>query len=353
LQEQRLKAAVCLCADQNYFPAACVTARRVFDLSRADRAITIIHDRVPDSDLQRARDFLGDRLLLVDMSRRLDAFAFPTDRRISRAAYLRLFLDQVPELADTEKLIYLDSDIYPHRDPFELIETDHVAGPLIAAHDLSQVISNAFRDRLRMTDGAPYFNSGVMLMHIPWIRESAGLERARQFVGRYPDDCKMHDQDALNHAFQDNWQTLDWRWNVVSDFFRSHIDTSQVYARHFTGAKPWQRRRSDMAETYIEAYLRMFAQSPWPHFFEEQSAMDMFRARRRRFLKEFEGKTKTIAIDLLGSRVAERHAKRLKLASQLGVVLDQLREDAAERRPARRWMERFVLSGLADDRNVL
>ena len=65
--------------------------------------------------------------------------------------------------------------------------------------------------------GAPYFNSGVMIMDLAAFRKEGYGEKVLQCVTSHA--YRHHDQDGLNKVFMGNWSILPLRWNVIPPVF--------------------------------------------------------------------------------------------------------------------------------------
>src|SRR5262245_8544776 len=202
-----------LASDATYFPYACLAALRALELSARPMAGFILQVGTTETDRAIAAELLGPNVSLVDASNFLHGLAYRYDTRITKAAYLRLFPDLLPEFGPYSRVIYLDCDVLFNRDPSELASID-LRAPLLAAHDLTAYYDLGYRDRLPVRPGAPYFNSGVMVFDMPAVRKAGLLEAARHFAENFPEQCVQHDQDALNVAFEGKWQTLHPLWNA-------------------------------------------------------------------------------------------------------------------------------------------
>lgn len=135
-------------------------------------------------------------------------------------SFERLHLDEY--LPGVSRIVYLDTDTILRVDIAELFRvpmwhTLAAARLLTSANEL-QEHRNGFRrvgieNLLRNLTPNTYFNSGVLMIDLKrWRREkrgrhlSAWLVRTRGFLG---------DQIALNLEFCGQFDTLDWRWNVM------------------------------------------------------------------------------------------------------------------------------------------
>ncbi|WP_302370602.1 glycosyltransferase family 8 protein [Acidaminococcus massiliensis] len=143
-----------------------------------------------------------------------------TSGHVNRAAYLRLL---IPELVpgNVDRVIYLDTDLVVLDDIQELWDMDLGGKPLGAVPDLGILASSRMRrqkeETLGIKEGKLYFNSGVMVMDLKAWRENQYGPQVIRCVEE--GNFRHHDQDGLNKVFQDNWQPLPLRWNVIPPVF--------------------------------------------------------------------------------------------------------------------------------------
>lgn len=143
-----------------------------------------------------------------------------TSGHVNRAAYLRLL---IPELVpqSLQRVIYLDTDLVVLDDIQELWDMDLGGKPLGAVPDLGILASSRMRrqkeETLGIKEGKLYFNSGVMVMNLTAWREKQYGSQVIRCVEE--GTFRHHDQDGLNKVFQDNWQPLPLRWNVIPPVF--------------------------------------------------------------------------------------------------------------------------------------
>lgn len=139
--------------------------------------------------------------------------------RMSNAAYYRI---SIPEIFpnDAYKVLYLDCDLVVEGDLLELgaITLNRYQG-VAAVQDLS-------RRSARFQLGIPphhYFNSGVLLLNLPFWRSNNVSERVRQYKLEFGHLLNTNDQCALNGILWDNWYRLPPEWNQQSGIYRRRI----------------------------------------------------------------------------------------------------------------------------------
>jgi lipopolysaccharide biosynthesis glycosyltransferase len=152
-------------------------------------------------------------------------------RQYTPAMYYRFVL---PKHVESDRVIYLDSDMMVRRSLTSLYDTD-LGGHVIAAckdysllhqmrdygiplHHLGQ--RKSVRDYCREVVGlnlatTDYFNTGVLVMDLARWQAQRISERCLAFC-RGHEALVMADQDAANHVIQGAFARLDPRWNAFS-----------------------------------------------------------------------------------------------------------------------------------------
>lgn len=174
-----------------------------------------------------------------------------TKTHVSSAAFAKIYLC---DLVNVNKVIYLDCDLVVNDDIVKLwndFEDDIII----------KAVWNPFYDYdnifLGIKDDKKTFNSGVMLLRLDLMRKNKSYTKLREFLEKYNDKTKLHDQAAFNAVFKNEWKELDEKWNVqVSMILNSYnklgiskekyfelLKTPSII--HFTSnSKPWQFRNA-------------------------------------------------------------------------------------------------------------
>lgn len=171
---------------------------------------------------------------------------------ISVATYYRLLLPFIlPE--EIKRVLYLDCDMIVVDKLLPLYESkiDELNGAATIDMFNDDIRINK---RLMYSEQAGYFNAGMLLMNLDNWRKNKISEKAIEFIGKYPEKCEAHDQDALNHALDGSYLKVSAAYNMQLDFFcdfkylivnESYFDDiicsrEKPCIIHFTGpTKPW------------------------------------------------------------------------------------------------------------------
>ena len=328
-----MKSKVVLACDDRFIPFACVVARQVVSRCKEAPCIVIVSDGVSPENKALAHDFCP-QVAFVEAAPMLDGHAFAVSRQHSRAAYIPLFLDDI--LCDEDRVVYLDCDISLLTDIAPLLEMVPRAAPVVAAHDLFLLIEGSFRSRLKMSEGAPYLNTGIMVLDLQAIRSEGIFAAARQYAVEHPDRCNLVDQDALNAVLDGRWQTLDWRWNAMN--YQAHRAPSDVYIRHFAGNKPWGATKTGVEERFVDEWRAHLEETPWPGRFQEQSPSRAMTGWFRHYGQAIEDDLKR----RLYLRSDGRKGNRARMVQNYSRVLEKIAGAAAASSLAQRFPEKTL-----------
>jgi lipopolysaccharide biosynthesis glycosyltransferase len=166
----------------------------------------------------------------------------PANDRFPPIVYTRLVLDQLLP-AEIERVIYLDCDVMVCRQIEQLYEHDMGDKPIAAVFDPFHLGIKKGRDiRQKQTPfdtGDPYFNSGVMLIDLKRYAAVNLPARIAEFAASGVLKNLFFDQDMLNLVFLNNWQPLDWRFNVLNPK-PAHESLHPVIVHYTSYSPPWK-----------------------------------------------------------------------------------------------------------------
>ncbi len=130
----------------------------------------------------------------------------------TKAMYYRLL---IPELIDSDKVLYLDCDVLVRGDISGLFSIDF-EGEFLGAVE-NPFFGRAEKLGMRKSDG--YFNSGVMLINTREWKRNKIKDLVIGLVRDKADVLEMPDQDALNLVFSGSWLKLDSKYNAQMAMF--------------------------------------------------------------------------------------------------------------------------------------
>jgi lipopolysaccharide biosynthesis glycosyltransferase len=182
--------------------------------------------------------------------------------------YLRLWVHEffAPEASN---VLYIDADTVVVGSVMELAQLD-LGKNILGAVDIPGADSHR---HCNLPPEYKYFNSGVLLINNRLWRDEHCLQTVSSFLNANTAILHDADQDALNGCFYRRRMTLDYKWNLISPFYRKNgfadvLTREEVLAAraderivHFNGhAKPWfYGPNHPRAKRYWEYLL----QTPW------------------------------------------------------------------------------------------
>jgi lipopolysaccharide biosynthesis glycosyltransferase len=198
---------------------------------------------------------------------------------ITLAAYYRLLIFDLLAV-DIDKIIYLDSDLLIRHDLTYLWSTPLNDYCIAAIQDMglpyvSSRYGLAIHRKLDISPETKYFNSGVMIINLTQWRQEEISQKVLDFLTKYSEKIRWHDQDALNAIFAGKWLEIDPRWNQIpyilnlkswqdspfsEDVFNQVIN--EPYIIHYaTENKPWKYKATPRPNDNL--YFEYLDQTVW------------------------------------------------------------------------------------------
>lgn len=239
---------------------------------------------VSDDLTQEDADGLSALLTRFDAALHLirvgnDCFAgAPTLRYYSKAMYYRLLAAQLlPQTLD--RILYLDPDVLvvgPLRPLYDLGLCDHLYAASVHK-GLMDISTPMNRLRLNNHETEGYYNSGVLMMNLPRIREVVSPQEIYDYVENNRQLLVLPDQDILNGLYGEHilpvsehiWNYDPRKYNEYKLASQGAMDMDWVAQNtailHFCGKrKPWHKayfgRFSALYKHYMQQAKRYSAQ---------------------------------------------------------------------------------------------
>jgi len=204
--------------------------------------------------------------------------------RGSLTTYARLL---IPNLIDSDDVVYLDSDLLVLKDLNEFpkaIKRDTLLtaildpGYLCLGNDQPLGL-NADSSHSEKWKSLPYFNAGVLRFSPKqWKHKRIG-EQALELIRNT--NCQAWDQTALNHTLAGETgdiSFIDSSWNFPRQLWREGPATTDPAIYHFIGAsKPWIKFHPEPGYQLWHAFLETFFYNVHPNLEEEQKRIRSIR----------------------------------------------------------------------------
>lgn len=258
---------IAFAVDENYLKH---TGTTIFSIIHNNPDLVIhfhlLIDKITNEDLEKLKKLVNVPHVKCQITLHYLNTAYFDDLHIcsyfSTAMYYRLIIPTVL-YPFTDKVLYLDSDILCLGTLHSLFEIDMTRFAAATVFDESvdlRNLPNIIQWGFQETN--PYFNSGVILFHIPeWHKLNLNQKLAdlMQQIGNQP--LKFPDQDLLNIVLQGHIRFLpelyNWvRWQQRPDILIENRENIRLV--HFIGSiKPWHKAG------FVAQYDYYRKQTPW------------------------------------------------------------------------------------------
>ncbi len=243
--------------DENYMkPLRIMLWSLFFNNPGESFCVYLLHSSISAEKISQLEAFIsksGQELRVIPVPE--DWFTeAPLVKYYSREMYYRLLAYQVlpPEV---ERILYLDPDILVINPVEELYNTE-LSGFIYAASYHDMLSSNRFNKlRLKAYDLEEYFNSGVLMMNLPLLRQKDNEKEIFEFIAKYKSKMLLPDQDILNTLYSKEIKKLsEIKYNYDVRHYQYYrllsegdMDLDYIMRNtsilHFCGKKkPWHKK---------------------------------------------------------------------------------------------------------------
>lgn len=247
------------CTDNNYIKYCCVMLTSLLENNKEENiTIHILGDNLTSDSQNTITSIVEEKynqhLCLYAVDRKL-VVDFPNmGSYVSLTTYYKLFITSILP-SSLHKVLYLDCDLIIVHSVKSLWDCDLTGKPLAAVKDAHKgmEIHCALLDIDCIRYG--YFNAGVMLLNLDYLREVGFEKKAVDYVTENSNRLTFHEQDVFNGLFYKQVIHLPYRYNLHDRLYRRqrYIDAetlpivkeelkSPVIIRFSSGKKPWTSR---------------------------------------------------------------------------------------------------------------
>ncbi|HFU4109076.1 TPA: glycosyltransferase [Streptococcus suis] len=188
----------------------------------------------------------------------------PLKEGISLEAYFRILLPS--QLAELDKVLYLDCDILVNGSLKELWESDLSHYYLAGVNELDMLhLNSEYREKIGFNVQDIYINSGVLLINLDRMRKDKIEEYLFSRAEEIKDSIEYQDQDIINIGLKGQILNLEDKYNMTAYQRKvNHIPLEEAVIIHFNWHKPWRedqnylhynRESFDLYRRTFQAYL--------------------------------------------------------------------------------------------------
>ena len=135
--------------------------------------------------------------------------------------YYRLLIPSIlPD--DVKKTLYLDCDIIVNHSLKELWDTTIEEDTALLAVEDNIIDAQESCKRLHIKSPYSYFNAGVLLMNLCYLRKINFTSKALSYGAKHKNILRHHDQDILNALLYDKTVLINMKWNMLDCFLFRH-----------------------------------------------------------------------------------------------------------------------------------
>ena len=246
-----------LCAtDDNYVPYCGIMLTSLFENnSELDFCIYILVEHLSDKSRNKfavlARNY-SQRIEIITVDNEVfNKCPIRPGDHVSIVTYYRL-LAPVLLPSNIDKILYLDCDMVINGDISSLYNQDIDEHPIAMSKDEAFFIEDKY-ERLIFNKEYAYKNAGVALINIKYWRKKNIAAKCLEYISKYPERIKFHDQDTLNAVLHKEIKLLPIKYNFQTGFLLTEYarfyknempeifeTTKSPVIIHFTGPnKPW------------------------------------------------------------------------------------------------------------------
>lgn len=265
----------CAC-DNNYAGYCGIMLTSVFENNKTNHIeANILTDFIDEANSQKLYDLgqkYGQEVKIINVDKSYFE-NFPIGQRfknyISLCTYYRLL---IPSLFSCSKVLYLDCDIIVRTNISELWNEDIENYAFAAVKDMTFTINTSI-PRLKYRFEDSYYNAGVCLFNVDFLRTFDFDNKVFRFMKDFADRIIYHDQDILNGICHGYFKDLSVKWNMMEPFLKkdpqcdpSNQEELKKYQCspaiiHYTSSiKPWF---VECKHIYIREFWYYAKLSPW------------------------------------------------------------------------------------------
>lgn len=175
--------------------------------------------------------------------------------------YRILGIDLLPE--ELERILYLDVDMVITGSLRQLYATDLTNKAFAVCEDIFGIINGfheANKKRIGIPDGYSYFNAGVMLLHLDYLRETGAAKQMLHNIYENYERYEYNDQDVMNEMYYDKLAFVGWdEYNCPPAWYYLNKDAMAAGKLEFAGYSAIEKLTQN-EEEFVRKYQNVTKQ---------------------------------------------------------------------------------------------
>lgn len=241
---------ILISVDSNYLNPAKVMLKSLSLHNQEEIIIYLLYNNISRPEMIDFAQFLSYNChavlypIYVEKKRFED---LPLGHQFTVEIYFRLLAAEIlPENVD--RVLWLDADIIVLDSISEYYYTniENKAIAVIPDTGSSNQVLNGYKENLGIGSEYPYYNSGVILFNLDYIRKNSTKFNISEALEKYGSKLKMPDQDILNLIFRNDSITMPEKYNFQirynSDITYDDYKGKATIIHYIGKVKPWNLR---------------------------------------------------------------------------------------------------------------
>lgn len=258
---------ILLTLNNKYLPQMTSLIRSIEANNDCDLNIYIISNDLTSKSIEPFAKYFSKRTSIAIIPIKDDFLKLaPTSKRYPKAIYYRIFASKfLPDSLD--RILYLDPDIIVNGDITSLYNIDLGNNLFAGATTIKKFLTKFNEIKNSAPKGAPYLNTGVLLMNLKLLRIEQNIDEVIEYIERKHLVFTLPDQDIISGLYGDRILLIDSKIYNLSDrgirfynlYNKENIDYDWVKENtkiiHFYGRnKPWNDNYHGILKSFYDKY---------------------------------------------------------------------------------------------------
>ncbi len=267
-----------MASDENYVSITDVAIISILENTKSNVSLFFINNAISEESCKKIKNtvskYKNATIEFIDVDVDKYFSNFKTWQHVSRTTFVRLLIPWLKPKID--RAIWIDGDVILMDDILKLYTQDLCKFAIGAAKaiEIGDDLKKKFYSLLGLDEKHVYFNAGVLLMDCKKLRADKKLPNAFfEIEQKYPKHL-CADQDILNKYFENNYKTLDQKFNVTccnANSFETQDEYNKtipnMVVRHFIGSEKPNNSINSMSTDHLPSYYKFWQYAQKSEFF--------------------------------------------------------------------------------------
>lgn len=248
---------------KNYLPYLNAMIKSFLDNHKQKTDVYIISKDITSDDLPQLDQLT---FYIIDFEDRYLADV-PTSKRYPKSIYYRIFASQVLPKS-IERILYLDPDIIIKANLNSFYQMEFQNALFIGSTNTGKFLQKFNEIKNKAPKGAPYINTGVLLMNIKLLRDTQSMQEVYRYIRKYKHRFTLPDQDIISGLYGDRIKLVSSLIYNLSDrgirYYNAKnpdnkitldwVDKNTKIIHYYGRNKPWKSSYKGILKFYYDKY---------------------------------------------------------------------------------------------------